>query len=81
LFSTNCGGGSAPTINPMTTQHSVISVDSGTSVRGSDKAYGVVGTYNINWCFYSVLQDWMDYNIFQLKSNLTVTLLFNNLIA
>ena len=38
----------SPTINPMTTQHSVISVDSGTSVRGSDKAYGVVGTYNIN---------------------------------
>ena len=35
----------SPTINPMTTQHSVISVDSGTSVRGSDKAYGVVGTY------------------------------------
>lgn len=31
----------SPTINTVT-QHSVISVDSGTTVRGSDKAYGVV---------------------------------------
>lgn len=33
----------APTVNST---HSVISVDTGTSVRGSDKAYGVVGTYD-----------------------------------